>query len=73
MLCERQMHNYLQKNTNFVDIYFVFLVNVVGIVFASMLTFSLMNVHGVYKVAGSTLTQEERRILKEKKSLNKEI
>ena len=43
----------------------LFLVNMLGIVAASSVSFSLMNVHGERKVAQTTIQKEERRVERE--------
>jgi len=43
----------------------LFLINIVGIAFASMIAFSLMDLHATRKVADSAIRQEERRLEKE--------
>ncbi len=50
----------------------LFLLNVIGIAFSSMLTFSLMELHGTHKIALSAVRQEEKR-LKEEDEKIKEI
>lgn len=49
----------------------LFVVNVIGIVFACMVSFSLMDVQGKKKVAESAIEKEERRVEKEKKEVAK--
>lgn len=44
----------------------LFLLNVVGIIFASMFVFSLMDLHGKKKVAQKTIKKEEKRLEEEK-------
>jgi uncharacterized hydrophobic protein (TIGR00271 family) len=44
----------------------LFLLNIIGILFASMLVFSLMDIYGKKKVAEKTIQKEERRLEKEK-------
>lgn len=46
--------------------FILFLINVIGIVFASMFVFSLMDVYGKKKVAEKTIKKEEQRLEKEK-------
>ena len=43
----------------------MFLINVVGIVFAGMVTFSLMNVHHKSLIAESTIKREQQRVNEE--------
>jgi len=47
----------------------MYLVNVAGIVFAAMLSFSLMDVHGKRKQADTKIAQEERRVEVEEKKV----
>ncbi|MCW9054402.1 MAG: TIGR00341 family protein [Candidatus Pacebacteria bacterium] len=49
----------------------LFLVNIVGIIFAAMVSFSLMDVHGKRKVAASAIEKEERRVEREEKKIEK--
>lgn len=51
----------------------LFLINAAGIVFASMLVFSLMNLYLKRKVAKETLEKEELAIAKEKERAEKEM
>jgi uncharacterized hydrophobic protein (TIGR00271 family) len=48
----------------------MYLVNVAGIVFASMMTFSLMDVHGKRKQADYKIAQEEHRVETEEEKVN---
>lgn len=50
----------------------LFLINVIGIIFASTLSFSLMNLYVKRKVAEKTIKNEEKR-LEEEKELEEEI
>jgi uncharacterized membrane protein len=43
----------------------LFVTNVAGIVFASMITFSLMDLHSTRKVADSAIRQEDKRLEEE--------
>jgi len=47
----------------------LFLINVIGIVFASMISFSLMNVHGKRKVAESAVKREDLKVQQEEKKV----
>ena len=47
----------------------MFLVNVVGIVFASMLTFSLMDVHHKRYLVDSAISKEQKRVEKEEEKV----
>lgn len=51
----------------------LFIVNAIGIVFASMLTFSLMNFYVEKAEAKKTVVKEEKRIEREIKKVKKEI
>lgn len=44
----------------------LFLINIAGVVFASMISFSLMNLHNKKKIADTTIKQEEKRLEVEK-------
>ncbi len=55
-----------------VGAFILFLINVVGISFASMIAFSFMDLHGTRKVALSAIAQEEKRIKEEDEKI-KEI
>jgi len=50
----------------------LFLVNAVGILLASMVTFTLMDVHSTHKVVSSAISQEEKRLADEQQQI-KEI
>ncbi len=50
----------------------LFIINVVGIALASMIAFSLMDLHGTRKIADSAISQEDRRLEDEDKKI-KEI
>lgn len=45
----------------------LYLINVIGIVFASMISFALMNLYGKRKVADATIKKEEKRLEHEEK------
>ena len=47
----------------------LFVLNIVGIVSASIIAFTLMNVHGTYRIAGSAMRQEEKRLIREAEKL----
>lgn len=47
----------------------MFLVNVLGIITASLVSFSLMNVHGEQKIAQSTIKKEEKRVEQEEEKV----
>lgn len=49
----------------------MFLINVAGIVFAGMVTFSLMDVHKKSYIAESTIKKENKRVEEEKKEVEK--
>jgi uncharacterized hydrophobic protein (TIGR00271 family) len=49
----------------------LFLVNAVGIAFASVIAFTFMTIHGTYKVADSAIRQEEKRLQQEAKKIEK--
>ena len=49
----------------------MFLINVIGIVFAGMVTFSLMDVHHKKYIAETTIKREEKRVEKETKKVKK--
>jgi len=51
------------------DAFTLFALNVVGIVMASTVAFTFMSVHGTYKVAGSAMRQEEKRLIREAEQL----
>lgn len=48
----------------------LFAVNVLGILFAALLSFSLMNLSNKKQIAASTLKKEEKRIEEEKRAIN---
>jgi uncharacterized hydrophobic protein (TIGR00271 family) len=47
----------------------LFVINVIGILFASMIAFSLMDIHGTRKIALSAIKQEEKRLEEENKKI----
>ncbi len=47
----------------------LFLVNVAGVIFASMVAFTLMDLHSVRRIADSAIGQEERRLEKVRATL----
>lgn len=49
----------------------LYLINIVGIVFASMIGFSLMNLYGKRKVAETAIKHEEKRLEEEEKQAEK--
>lgn len=51
----------------------LFLINLVGIVFASMLSFSLMDLYGKRPVAQSTIQKEEERVEQEKEQVEQKV
>ena len=50
----------------------LFLVNIIGILFASMITFSLMNLYVKRNIALNTIKKEEEQIIKEQVKIEKE-
>lgn len=52
--------------------FLLFLVNAIGIVFASMITFSLMDFHAKRRAADKTISKEDRKILKDLKKAQKQ-
>lgn len=50
----------------------LFLINILGIIFASMITFSLMNMYIKRKVALEAIKKEDEQIMKEKVKIEKE-
>ncbi|RJR29286.1 TIGR00341 family protein [Candidatus Microgenomates bacterium] len=52
--------------------FLLFLVNAIGIVFASMITFSLMDFHAKRSAADKTISKEDRKILKDLKKAQKQ-
>jgi len=53
--------------------FLLFLTNIVGIVFASMIVFSLMDLHTKRGVASRTMASEEKRLAKEKAEAEKVV
>jgi len=51
----------------------LFLINVIGIVFASMVSFSLMNVSGKHKIAQGAIKIEDQKMKKEEEKMEKLI
>jgi len=51
--------------------FLLFVINVAGIAFASLIAFSLMSLHGTRRIAESAIRQEERRLEKEQSKLEK--
>jgi len=49
--------------------FILFLLNAVGIIFASLITFSLMDLHSTRKVAASAVRQEEKRLEQESEKI----
>lgn len=49
----------------------LFLINVIGIVFASMISFSLMNVSGKQKVAENAIKKEDQKVRQEEEGVEK--
>ncbi|MFC1733494.1 TIGR00341 family protein, partial [candidate division KSB1 bacterium] len=49
----------------------LFLINVIGIIFASMISFSLMDVRGKEKVTASAIKKEDRKVLQEEEKIEK--
>lgn len=47
----------------------LFLLNISGVIFASMVAFSFMDLHSVHKVAESAIHQEEKRLKKEQEKI----
>ena len=47
----------------------LFVLNVAGITLASMIAFTLMDLHGTHKIVGSAIKQEEVRLEKEEKKV----
>ncbi len=49
--------------------FLLFLINIVGILFSSVIAFSLMDLHGTRKVADSAIRQEEKRLEQEEEKI----
>ena len=50
--------------------FMLFILNAVGIALASMITFTLMNIHSTRKIAQSAVLQEEKRLAEESKKID---